>query len=401
MGHNRRDFIKRTGLVAAGSFLAPSFINSLSERSIDFTGKRLVVIQLSGGNDGLNTIVPYNNDIYYKSRPQISIAKNEVIRLNDELGMNPALTALKSLFDDGLVSLINSVGYPNPDRSHFRSMDIWHTASNADEYWKTGWLGRYLDAECVNCESLHKAIEVNPTLDLAMKGERLKGLAMEDPRKLLRDINGGHNRSIAKLNSGHEHEENSVEYLYKTLVESVNSADYIGEKVKLYKSKVTYPQGRFANNLKTIAEMINSGLETSVYYSQLGGFDTHAQQKQKQSRLLKGYADGVAAFVKDLKANGTLKDTLILTFSEFGRRVGQNASAGTDHGTANNLFVIGEQVQSGIYNAAPDLTDLDNGDLKYQIDFRNVYATVLDKWLGADSQQILRQEFSTLPFLKV
>ncbi len=401
MGHNRRDFIKRTGLVAAGSFLAPSFINSLSERSIDFTGKRLVVIQLSGGNDGLNTIVPYYNDIYYKSRPQISIAKNEVIRLNDELGMNPALTALKSLFDDGLVSLINSVGYPNPDRSHFRSMDIWHTASNADEYWKTGWLGRYLDAECINCESLHKAIEVNPTLDLAMKGERLKGLAMEDPRKLLRDINGGHNRSIAKLNSDHAHEENSVEYLYKTLVESVNSADYIGEKVKLYKSKVSYPQGRFANNLKTIAEMINSGLETSVYYSQLGGFDTHAQQKQKQSRLLKGYADGVAAFVKDLKANGTLKDTLILTFSEFGRRVGQNASAGTDHGTANNLFVIGEQVKAGVYNAAPDLTDLDNGDLKYQIDFRNVYATVLDKWLGANSEQILKQKFSGLPFLKV
>lgn len=401
MGHNRRDFIKRTGLIAAGSFLAPSFINALTNQSIDFAGKRLVVIQLSGGNDGLNTIVPYNNDIYYQARPLINIAQNEVLKLNDELGMNPALGALKSLFDNGLVSLINNVGYPNPDRSHFRSMDIWHTASNSDEYWKTGWLGRYLDAECGNCESLHKAIEVNPTLDLAMKGENFKGLAMEDPRKLLRDINGGHNRSIARQNKDDGHEENSVDYLYKTLVESVNSADYISEKVKLYKSNVTYPQGRFANNLKTIAEMINSGLETSVYYSQLGGFDTHAQQKPKQTRLLKGYADGVAAFVKDLKANGTLKDTLILTFSEFGRRVSQNASGGTDHGTANNLFVIGDQVKAGVFNAAPDLIDLDNGDLKFDIDFRNIYATLLDGWLGADSGKILRQDFLTLPFLKV
>lgn len=401
MGYNRRDFLKQSSLAAAGTWLAPNFINSLGLSPIAFQGKKLVIIQLSGGNDGLNTIVPYRNDIYYRSRPEIGLRKNEILSLNDELGMNPALASLKSLFDDGLVSIINSVGYPNPDRSHFRSMDIWHSASDSDRYWKTGWLGRYLDSECQSCDSLHKAIEINSTLDLAMKGESVKGLAMEDPQKLLRDIDRGHNRTIAKMGNSNDHEHENVEYLYKTLIESVSSADYIEEKVKLYKSKANYPQNRFARNLKTIAEMIGSGLETTVYYTQLGGFDTHAQQRNRQERLLRTYAESVEAFVKDLKTSDNLKDTVILTFSEFGRRVAQNASGGTDHGTANNLFVIGESVKAGIFNKAPDLTDLDQGDLKYQIDFRTIYASLLDDWLAADHEVILKQSFSKLPFLEV
>ena len=292
------------------------------------------------------------------------------------------------------------MGYPNPDRSHFRSMDIWHTGSNSDEYWQTGWLGRYLDAECNDCSALHQAVEVNPTLDLAMKGEHVKGLAIEDPGRFMRDINIGHNRAFSTM-KGDARQGGNLNYLYKTLIESVHSADYISEKARLYRSKINYPQNRFAANLKTIAEMIGSGLETSVYYTQLGGFDTHAQQKNRQNRLLKMYADAVAVFVKDLKSAGSLKDTLILTFSEFGRRVAQNASGGTDHGTANNIFLIGESLEAGVFNDIPDLTDLDAGDLKYSVDFRRIYATLLDRWLAADSKKILKQHFQGLSFLKV
>lgn len=387
-------------MVAAGTWLAPFFLQAQGPGINDFSGKRLIVIQLSGGNDGLNTIVPFEDDLYYKARPQIGIKKSELLKLNDQLGFNPALEALRPLFDEGLVSIVNGVGYPNPDRSHFRSMDIWHTASNSDEYWSTGWLGRYLDAQCAHCEAPHKAIELNNTLDLVMKGERFKGLAMTDPSQMIRDINMGYNRELAQLgNSHHEHEE--VGYLYKTLIESVNSADYLANQLDLKRRERINPQSQFSNHLNTVVQMINSGMETSVYYTQLGGFDTHAQQKIKQERLLKTYAEGVSYLVSALKKSDQFKNTLIMTFSEFGRRVNENASQGTDHGTANNLFLIGDSVNGGVFNQMPSLKDLDNGDLKYNLDFRRVYATLMEQWLGANAKEILRREYQTLNLLKV
>jgi len=399
MAQNRRDFLKNSSLAAAGTWLVPYFLQAQAPRLNQFQGKRLIVIQLSGGNDGLNTIVPFENDLYYNARPVLGIKKSEVLKVSDELGFNPALESLKPLFDEGLLSVLNGVGYPNPDRSHFRSMDIWHTGSNSDEYWKTGWLGRYLDAECANCESPHRAIELNNTLDLAMKGEQIKGLAMSSPQQMVRDINTGFTRKIADV-ADHRHEHEGVGYLYKTLIESVNSADYIQAHLKVKgRRNFNSPQSQFSNNLKTMVQMINSGLETSVYYTQLGGFDTHANQKNQQARLLKQYADGVKYLVDELKSSGEFKNTLIMTFSEFGRRVGQNASQGTDHGTANNLFLIGDHVKGGFYNILPSLSDLDNGDLKYSLDFRNVYATVLEDWLKADSEQILKRRFERLDFL--
>jgi len=386
-------------LIAAGTALAPHFINGMTKPLGEFQGKRLVIIQLSGGNDGLNTVVPFRNDIYYRERPQIAIQKNKVLQLNDELGFHPAMEGLKSLYDDGLMGIINSVGYPNPDRSHFRSMDIWHTGSNADENWTTGWLGRYLDNACNECKLPYQAIEVDDSLSLVMKGAQSKGMAMSAPDKLMRNIKGTYAENLAEMHGDKAHDDHQLGYLYKTMVETVNSADYISEKISAYRSKAEYPQNPFSKNLKTIAELIGSGMETSVYYASMTGFDTHARQINTQERLLSVYSDAVTVFVQDLKAQGQLDNTVILTFSEFGRRVGQNASGGTDHGTANNLFVMGGTTQAGFFNDAPDLTDLDNGDLKYQIDFRRVYAALLDNWLGVSSKQVLQKEFKPLNFL--
>ena len=399
MSTSRRSFLKQSSLIAAGTALAPYFINGMTSPFHDFSGKRLVIIQLSGGNDGLNTVVPYGNDIYYRERPQIAIQPDQVLKLNDELGFHPALTGLRSLYDEGLLGIINSVGYPNPDRSHFRSMDIWHTGSNSEENWTTGWLGRYLDHACEQCEAPYQAIEVDDSLSLAMKGKRSKGMAMSAPDRLTNNIKGTHAEALAKMHGDKKHDNHQLGYLYKTMVETVNSADYISEKIKKYRSRANYPQNPFAANLKTIAELIGSGMETSVYYASMTGFDTHARQTVTQQRLLRQYSDSVSVFVRDLKESGELKNTVILTFSEFGRRVGQNASGGTDHGTANNLFVMGGSTKPGFFNQAPQLIDLDNGDLKFEIDFRRIYATLLDDWLGASSKAVLQRDFKSLNFI--
>ena len=395
----RRNFIKSSAL-ASTAMMVPSFLKSfpgyqaLSSRS----GKILVVVQLSGGNDGLNTIIPYENDLYYQNRPVLGIPKAEVLTLSDQLGFNPAMEALRTLYDDGLMTIINSVGYPNPDRSHFRSMDIWHTASSSSEYLSTGWLGRYLDNQCQGCDKPYHALEVDDSLSLALKGKEKNGFALSNPKQLQRTAGNKLLKAIAQQQE--HHEEENVAYLYKTMIDTQSSADYLFQQSKVYQSQEEYPKTAFGKNLKQIAELITADTDTKVYYVSLTGFDTHANQKNQQARLLRQYSEGMKAFVADLKKNSLLDDTLIMTFSEFGRRVKQNASGGTDHGTANNLFLIGGQLsQPGFYNEAPNLTDLDNGDLKYQIDFRNIYATVLDKWLDTNAKDVLGAGFSPMSFI--
>ena len=395
----RRNFIKNSA-VASASLMLPSFIKAVNQplgTSLNLSGtngKRLVVIQLSGGNDGLNTIIPYRNDIYYRNRPTIGIQRKDALRLTDDLGFNPVLAPLKNLFDDGLVSIINSVGYPNPNRSHFRSMDIWQSGSGSDQYWQSGWLGRYLDNNCTDC-SPHYSLEIDDSLGLALKGKEQKGFAMNNPALLNKSVKGAFLNKLANDHS-HDHEEN-VAYLYKTLADTQSSAKYLFQQSKTFQSKTRYPDSKFGKKLKMISELITADTDTKIYYVSLGGFDTHAFQNNKQDKLLEQYADAVAAFVKDLKSNQLLDDTLIMTFSEFGRRVKQNGSNGTDHGTANNVFLMGGNLKKqGFYNSAPDLLDLDNGDLKYEIDFRQIYATILDKWLGTDHRRILGDEFNLL-----
>jgi len=394
----RRDFIKQSSL-ASGMFMVPSFVKAFDTAlSAKYGHKKLVIIQLSGGNDGLNTIIPYRNDLYYKNRPSIGIKQSEILKITDDLGFHKSLQPLQKLYDQGYLSIINNVGYPNPDRSHFRSTDIWQTASASNQYWQTGWIGRFLD---VNGKVSHDAIEVDESLSLILKGAKHNGIATTDARRLYRMAQEPYFKNVVAHHNDAHLSEHNLGYLYKTMIDAKSSANYIYEKSKVSSSKVSYPNTNFSKQLKTIAEFINSGLETKVYYTSLGGFDTHANQNNRQSRLLAQYAEGISAFVKDLKSQDSLKDTLVLTFSEFGRRVKQNAANGTDHGAANNVFVIGEHLKtSGFYNQLADLEDLDtNGDLKFEIDFRTIYATILKQWMHVNDEVVLNAKFSPLNFI--
>ncbi|MCU0446002.1 MAG: DUF1501 domain-containing protein [Microscillaceae bacterium] len=403
----RRKFLQQSALASVGTMWIPQFLKAFEVQNLEniiSKPKILVIIQWSGGNDSLNTIIPYRNDIYYRERPRLAIPAAQVIPLTDELGLHPALSGLKRIFDAGHLNILNNVGYPNPDRSHFRAMDIWHTAANADQYLTSGWVGRYLDSHCPSsdCTIAHQAIEVDDTLSLAMKGENIKGLALKNPQKLYqvtqaKNIQHLANQKLALADHHHDH----VAYLYKTLAETVSSASYIYEKNQVYQSKFTYPASPFAQQLKTIAQLINAGLETNIYYTSMGSFDTHVRQKPQQERLLKMYDEALSVFVQDLQANQRLQDVVIMTFSEFGRRVAQNASEGTDHGTAGNVFIIHPNLKkAGVFNEAPNLQDLDEGDLKFTLDFRDIYATLLDKHLQADSRLILNQTFQGLDLIK-
>ena len=395
----RREFLQ-VGSLATASMMVPRFLKAFESGYLVPQGNKvLVILQLSGGNDGLNTVIPFRNDLYYKARPRLGIEKSKALSLTDEVGIHPALTGFKELFDDGSLGILNGVGYPNPDRSHFRSMDIWHCGSNSNEYWTTGWLGRYLDAQCKGCDKPTYALELDDTLSLAMKGEEAKAIAMKDPKRLFGTANQRFFKDVI-MQYKDEPGEQPVDYLYKTLAETISSVDYIFEKSKLHPSKTNYPKSELGQNLKTIASLIFSDINTKVYYVSHGSFDTHVNQQFQQQRLFTEMNDAVKTFMKDLKDNGRFNDVFLMTFSEFGRRVSQNASGGTDHGTANNMFLIGGSLkQKGIINPMSDLEDLDEGDLKYEVDFKNVYATVLKNWLAADDIAILKKKFDCLSFI--
>ncbi len=395
----RRDFLKNS-VFASGMALIPSFLKGMEFLTPDqLSGYRnVIIIQLSGGNDGLNTIIPIHNDIYHRLRPAIAKKKQETLAIDDTLAFNNHLQEIKQLYDQGDVSIINNVGYPNPNRSHFRSSDIWHTASGADQHLTDGWIGRYLDA---HCEHPYQAIEVDKGLSLTLKGKKMNGIAVSDPTLLYHSTREPFFKNIIVNTDQEMLDENNQGYLYKTMLETYSSASYIYETSKIYQTTTQYPSTAFGKNLKCIADFIISGLTTRVYYSSLGGFDNHVNQVNSQDRLLEIYSQAIGALVKDLKKNSRFKDTLILTFSEFGRRVKQNASRGTDHGTANNVFVIGGGLKKpGIYNEPPNLSDLDiSGDLKHSIDFRSIYATILNNWLNVNDAPILGKTFDSLGFV--
>ena len=394
----RRDFIKRSGL-ASSAFFIPGFLKPFENHNSE-SHRNIVIIQLSGGNDGLNTIVPYENDLYYHHRKSIAIKKEDVIKLNDQQGFHPSLNALKDVYDQGYMTIINSVGYPNPDRSHFRSMDIWHTASDSNEYLSTGWIGRYLDSNCSGCEHPYLAIETDDVLSLALKGVTKKGIAVKNVKQLYDETREPYFKGLIEAKEKSMLDEDNLGYLYKTLIETSSSAGYIYETSKQYKNEYSYPDTGFAKQLKTIATFINSGMQTKVYYVSLSGFDTHVNQMPTQQRLFKEYSEAIAAFINNLKSANKFNDTLMLTFSEFGRRVEQNASNGTDHGTASNVLIYGANLkQKGIYNNMPDLSNLSEGDLKYSVDFRSIYATILQNWLGVNNPSIFKKNFQLLNFV--
>ena len=379
----RRRFLQQSALVSTG-WLLPSFLKAVGT-TLPGGQRRLVVLQLSGGNDGLNTVVPFRHDVYTANRRSLALSKDRALLLSDDIGLNPGLVGLRALFDESLVSIVQGVGYPDPDRSHFRSLDIWHTASTSSEYLETGWLGRYLEDHCT---APHHVLEVGPALTLANKGERMKAIALSDVGRFYRSTR---EPFFAQLAEHGEHQHKTAAYLYKTMAETYQSAAYVKEKLKPSEPIAGYAKDELGKQLRTVANFIKSGLDTRAYYVSFSGFDTHSNQLQRHERLLRTLGDNLLAFIKDLKAAGELDSTLVMVFSEFGRRVKQNASNGTDHGAAGPLFLLGGGLKKpGLFNSMPALGDLDaNGDLKFSVDFRNVYATILRNWMGADPDRIV------------
>lgn len=384
---NRRTFIKRSALVSSFA-LVPGFLKPLERWAPVADGRRLVVIQLSGGNDWLNTIVPYGDDLYYRYRPHLGLKNEQLVTLDKLTAMNTNLQPLKALYDNGEMAIVNGVGYPNPDRSHFRSMDIWQSASSSEEILHTGWLGRYLDS---NCKNAYMAVETDNLLSLALQGKNLKGMAIKNIKELHRSTHTPFFQDLAVAAKDATLNETNQGYLYKTLLETQSGIDYLYEKNKIASaSSRDFPDTELGKQLRDIAGLILNGTATRIYYVSLSGFDTHASQLERQNSLLKQYAEAVAAFVAQLKAGNAWDDTLVFTFSEFGRRVEENASRGTDHGTAGNVLLFAKQLtKKGLVNPGPRLDLLDEGDLRYTVDFRSLYKNMLQDWLGADANTII------------
>ncbi|GAB5404534.1 MAG: DUF1501 domain-containing protein [Aureliella sp.] len=360
--------------------------------------KVLVVIQLSGGNDGLNTVVPLADPLYKKARPELAISRDSAIRISDSLGLHPSLRLVAKLFEDGAISILQNVGYPQPNRSHFESMDIWHTCRRKGESRDEGWLGRALAADQTNggdVAGLHLGGEQQPAA-LASRSVRVPSI------KSLKEFElRGHNReALAELISRPTPKSKNTQpnALLDFVASNSMAAVIASERVTEAASGTLasgYPDNQLGEKLRTVAQLIGSGLSTRVYYVQLDGFDTHAKQAPAHAVLLEQWASALAAFQSDIREQGNASRVCCMTFSEFGRRVKENASGGTDHGAAAPLFLCSDAIQAGIHGSAPDLEDLLDGDLKHSLDFRSVYAGILKDWLKVAPVTALGQEFES------
>ena len=418
----RRQFAKSALALASASAFAPSFLQRTAfglpaaapgARSIPGVdeGRVLVVVQLSGGNDGLNTVAPYGLDEYRRARPRIGLSAEDTLPIErrfDGLGLHRALEPVKGLYDEGLCAIVQGVGYPNPNRSHFRSMDIWHTADLGGR--GDGWLGRYFDSECPNgaCGT-QPGLAIGRTAPLAMEGQKVKPVSFESAELFRWSAEGRDenidlaSRAMLEESASRAFGDSNTDFLARTGLDARVSSQVVRDAVSK-RPLVDYPGTPLAQQLSLIGSMIRAGLDTRVYYAVHGGFDTHAQQGGGQgthARLQTQYAEAVAAFYKDHQAQANDSRVLTMTFSEFGRRVGQNASGGTDHGTAAPMFLFGPMVKPGLHGTHPSLTQLDEGDLVHTTDFRGVYAQVLKQWLGADPRQILGRSYAAPRVLNV
>lgn len=423
----RRIFLQRGLTLLAATPTIPAFLDQtvmaianpldvpLTQQPSGKDGKVLVVVQLAGGNDGLNTVVPFADDTYHRVRPGIRHDPKALHKLNDATGLHPNLRPLLELYEQGNMAVVQAVGYPNPNRSHFRAMDIWHSAQPEREQASSGWVGRYFDNACVGADP-HVGINIGDTLPLAMQGDRVTPLTFERPesyryrgpdRKRYEAINKveigapaageGVKPALKKI---HTTQSSQLDFLHRTAMDAQLSSDDILRVTQNHQPSSNYPRGELGEGLRLVAAMIRGGLSTRVYYVHLGGFDTHANQRGRHDQLMARFGEAVGAFWADLKAQKNDERVMMMTFSEFGRRVAQNASGGTDHGAAAPMFLFGPRVKGGIYGANPSLTDLDNGDVKHQTDFRSAYATILQQWLDTPSKPVLGQQFKLLPVVK-
>ena len=405
----RREFLQLSsrgiGLLAFSRFAPAFLVNSAlasaplpeADRSI------LVLVQLAGGNDGLNTLVPFEDSNYYRLRPTLGLARERVLRLSDTHGLHPSCAAMNGLFHEGKLAIVQNVGYPNPNRSHFRSTEIWETASSSSEFLADGWIGRFMDNACAGRPAdAHDPVGIHlsngvPQSFLSAHDHPTFGLLPgagnhrenEENRRLL--------ESLVSLPGAAEND--NATFLKQTLMDSLVTERKVQQVLGAYQAAVPYPGNSFAASLRNIAALIASGLPTRVYFVSLSGFDTHSNQANQQANLLTTLSTGLAAFQKDLELHRLDGQVATMTFSEFGRRPSENQSRGTDHGTAAPLFVMGSRIKGGLHGTAPALNLAHNQDLTFSTDFRSVYATMLDRWLDCPSAAVLGSKFADLPIV--
>ena len=400
---SRRQFLRAGLTLVAVGLAAPPWLAHIAHADAQKLrqGEKLpndhilVVLQLTGGNDGLNTVIPYREELYYRARPTLAIPEAQVTPLDDRLGLHPALAPLKPLYDARALAILQNVGYPNPNRSHFRSMEIWQTA-DPDGYGRYGWLGKYLDTLTDAAANPVMAISFTQELPLALHGKKAQVpcfASLADLQVMARDPDL--ERTLKSLAESDERKMDSpaavVRQSTRTALEAL---EYLRERVRGYQSQAQYGNDPFARGLQQAAQIIATSPHTRILYVSVNGFDTHAGQATTHQRLLGQFAEAVRAFYSELQAMGKAEKVLLMVFSEFGRRVQENGSLGTDHGAAAPMFLIGGRVKGGLHGDPPDLRNLDgNNDLRMQLDFRRVYATVLE-WLGGDPEAVLGKGFT-------
>ena len=376
---NRRNFLTLTGTFTGGLLVLPDFLHAFGSQNNLIIGEQCIVfVQLNGGNDGLNTFIPYDNPLYYDLRTKIALNKDFVIGKNKGMAFHPSLKDFAQMQQNGDLTVIQNVGYPEPIRSHFRSQEIWQTAADSNKYINEGWLGRYLDLQC-NGHQPTAGINLDSIDNLALKGMEPNSITVKDPNRFKVKFDKEQN---VKLSDNPQ-----LDFVRKIANSVTEGSDEIQKALVKSKSEISYPKTDLSKNLEWIGRLIKGNLNSKVYYTSLGGFDTHDNQLAIHEKKLTDLNDALFSFYKDLKQAQLLQNVTIVVFSEFGRRVKDNGN-GTDHGTAAPMFIIGGNNKGTILGNNPDLANLDNGDLKYEIDFRSVYASLLQQKMNFDYAKI-------------
>ncbi len=406
----RRDFLKASlasGAIMSWGLNVPGFLSRTAAAAAAGSKSKdtiLVVVQMTGGNDGLNTVVPFKDEEYAKLRPTLKLATAQLKKINDEIGLHPSLDGLAGLVEDHALCVVQGVSYPNPSQSHFRSMDIWQAAS-LEEKASEGWIGKAL-RKMPAAGSFHLAAE-NESAPLALDGAPARTpsiTSLEDFQLKTAAASKADKKDQKEIIQGAAKPEpgkpSLLDFVQRTAANTYASSERLQEIGKNYQPKVPYPNTPFGNRLKLAAQLIDADLGARIFYVSIDNFDTHANQAQTHANLLQQLSAGMTAFYKDMAERGHKDRLLMMTFSEFGRRAKENGSKGTDHGSAAPMLLVGGKVKAGVVGKHPSLTDLEMGNLKHHTDFRQVYASVLDGWLGVSSKDVLGKEFDKLELFK-
>jgi uncharacterized protein (DUF1501 family) len=403
---NRRDFLTRTlqasSLLAVGSMVPQFLVNTAHAAEV---GKDtvLVVLEMTGGNDGLNMVIPYGDDLYHKARPTLRYTKEQVIKVDDHIGLHPALKPMETLLNNKQLAIVQGIGYPNPDRSHFESMDRWHSADPSLKT-KTGWMARS-STELQGQSGGVPGIQIGPEkLPLALRGAPSGVASIRDDKSFKIDLGThdpkAHQKLLDSLSQPDKSDKDSLlSFVQRRQVQTYTTIDRLKKVLAKLAPQGQFPQNSLGSKMELIGHLISNDFGTRLFYVAIDGFDTHSGQKEAHQRLFTDVSTAIASLFQRLQQTGHDKRVLVMTFSEFGRRVQEN-NTGTDHGAGSCLFVAGPGVKGGLVGKHPSLSDLDNGDLKHHTDFRKLYATLLDGWLGCESKAVLGQKFDHIPLLK-